>query len=198
MALRTFVRVNGINNLSDARYCAGMEVNELGFNIEANHSNYTDPAKFKELSEWLSGVEFVGEICQTDTNIEETIEGYALNAIQIENLGQIEAAFKTGLQVSFIANNISEAKEAWALSGQKLAYVLLGVGNFKSSDIQALALEIPVLLNDGFDDTSLLPLLESCGAKGIVLEGGNEIRPGYKDFDELADILELLEIDDLA
>ena len=32
--------------------------------------------------------------------------------------------------------------------------------------------------------------------KGISLKGGEEIRPGYKDFDELADILEALEIED--
>ncbi|MFT7382188.1 MAG: phosphoribosylanthranilate isomerase, partial [Roseivirga sp.] len=30
------------------------------------------------------------------------------------------------------------------------------------------------------------------------IRGGNEIRPGYKDFDEMADILEALEIDDMA
>jgi len=31
---------------------------------------------------------------------------------------------------------------------------------------------------------------------GIALKGGEEITPGYKDFDELADILEKLELED--
>ena len=48
MALKTFVKISGVNNLSDARYCAGMGVNQLGFNIEDKHPNYTDPQSFKE------------------------------------------------------------------------------------------------------------------------------------------------------
>lgn len=193
MALKTFVRVSGINNLSDARYCAGMNVNELGFNIEENHSNYTDQEKFKELSEWLSGVEFVGEITDDSTDIAQCIEGYALNAIQIESLGQIEAAMATGLPVSFIADNPEDAKEAWLLSDSKLSFVLI-----KSSEANTISAELPTLINDGFSAANLDSILDEVQPKGIVLEGGNEIRPGYKDFDELADILELLEIDDLA
>lgn len=193
MALKTFVRVSGINNLSDARYCAGMEVNELGFNIETNHANYTDKDKFKELAEWLSGVEFVGEITDSSTDIAQCIEGYTLNAIQIENLEQIEPAVATGLPVSFIADNTVEANEAWSLSKGQLAYVLI-----KSSEASAIAAALPTLMNDGFDADNLVSILEEVRPKGIVLEGGNEIRPGYKDFDQLADILELLEIDDLA
>ncbi len=193
MALRTFVRVNGINNLSDARYCAGMEVNELGFNIEANHPNYTDPDKFKELCDWLSGVEFVGEISNISTNITEAIAGYNLNALQVENLDQIESAIATGLKISFVAKSQEEASEAWTRSNGQLSHVLIAAPLVDDSIV-----ELPVLLSDGFDVENLDAKLENSKAKGIVLEGGSEIRPGYKDFDELADILELLEIDDMA
>ena len=30
------------------------------------------------------------------------------------------------------------------------------------------------------------------------MRGGNEIRPGFKDFDELADILEALDVDEFV
>lgn len=193
MALSTFVRVSGVNNLSDARYCAGMEVNEIGFNIEPNHSNHIDPATFTELAEWLSGVEFVGEITDKSTDIAEAIKGYQLNAIQVEDLGQITPALATGLNVSFIAQSVDEAHQAWELSEHKLNHLLLSTAN-----IEGINPELPLLINDGFDVENLNTFLESTSAQGIVLEGGNEIRPGYKDFDELADILELLEIDDLA
>jgi len=193
MALRTFVRVNGINNLSDARYCAGMEVNELGFNIEATHPNYTDPDKFKELSDWLSGVEFVGEITDASTNIANVMTGYTLNSLQVENLDQIEPAIATGLKVSFVAKNQEEGREAWTRSNGQLTHVLMA-----APFVDDTVVGVPVLLSDGFDVENLDTKLEASKAKGIVLEGGSEIRPGYKDFDELADILELLEIDDLA
>ena len=34
MSLKYFVHVSSINNLSDARYCSGMMVNSLGFDID--------------------------------------------------------------------------------------------------------------------------------------------------------------------
>ncbi|MFT6873471.1 MAG: phosphoribosylanthranilate isomerase, partial [Roseivirga sp.] len=139
------------------------------------------------------GVGFVGEITDDTTDVAQCIVGYTLNAIQIESLGQIETALATGLPVSFIADSAEEAKEAWLLSDRKLSFVLI-----KSSEAGSIAAELPTLINDGFNAGDLLSLLAQVQPKGIVLEGGNEIRPGYKDFNELADILELLEIDDLA
>jgi phosphoribosylanthranilate isomerase len=61
MALKTFVKVSTVNNLSDARYCAGMYVNWLGFNLEESSPDYLSPEKFTEITEWLSGLEYVGE-----------------------------------------------------------------------------------------------------------------------------------------
>ncbi|WP_323756047.1 phosphoribosylanthranilate isomerase [Roseivirga sp.] len=197
MALKTFVKVSGINNLSDARYCAGMEVDQLGFEVEETASNYTDIHKFKEISDWLSGVEYVGEITSTGTAIKTLIEGYQLDAIQIENIGQISEALETGLPVSFLAHDIDSVRSAWEASQNQLAYVLLDASEIEESALMALAKDIPVVLASGFDAETVTELAKS-DLKGISIQGGNEIRPGYKDFDEMADILEALEIDDLA
>lgn len=196
MALRTFVKVSGINNLSDARYCAGMEVNELGFNIESDHENFTDPQKFKEMSDWLSGVAFIGEIESAGVSISETIADYALDGIQISHLAQIDEALATGLKVSFNASSIDEAEIAWKASKEQLNHVV--VSNLDEPDEVLSSLSFPVIITDGFNAENISSYLENISPKGIALKGGDEIRPGYKDFDELADILELLEIDDLA
>lgn len=198
MALKTFVKVSGINNLSDARYCAGMEVNELGFNIESNHENYTDPQKFKEVAEWLSGVEFIGEIVSNKTNISQLTSDYQLNGLQIAHSELIDESLKTGLKVSYIADSIDDAKAAWIKSEEKLDYILLSNSGLDHDSLKELSKSIPLVITDGFDQKNVESLLEQVQPKGIALTGGNEIRPGYKDFDELADILELLEIDDLA
>tara|TARA_R110001592_G_scaffold122816_4_gene329996 strand:+ start:2136 stop:2735 length:600 start_codon:yes stop_codon:yes gene_type:complete len=197
MALRTFVKVSGINNLSDARYCAGMEVDQLGFEIEEGASNYTDIQKLKEISEWLSGVEYVGEITSTGTAIKTLIEGYQLDAIQIENIGQIREALETGLPVSFLSHDVESVRKAWEASTQQLAYVLLDASEIEEGVLMGLAKDIPMVLASGFDAETVTELAKS-DLKGISIQGGNEIRPGYKDFDEMADILEALEIDDLA
>lgn len=196
MALRTFVKVSGINNLSDARYCAGMEVNELGFNIEPNHENFTDPQKFKEMTDWLSGVEFVGEINSAETNLAETASEYELDALLINHINQIDDALATGLKVSYHASSATEAQSAWERSNQKLDYLVISNQEHNDDDLKSMT--FPLVLIDGFNAENLTECLQSISPKGIALKGGDEIRPGYKDFDELADILELLEIDDMA
>ena len=197
MALRTFVKVSGINNLSDARYCAGMEVNQLGFEIEESASNYTDIQKYKEITEWLSGVEYVGEISSAHSVIKAVIEGYQLDAIQVEHIEQINEALETGLAVSFLAHDLDSVKVAWETSGKKLAYVLLDDSAIDQAMLNTLSKDIPVVLASGLTAETVTELAKS-DLKGIAIQGGNEIRPGYKDFDEMADILETLEIDDLA
>lgn len=197
MALRTFVKVSGINNLSDARYCAGMEVNQLGFEIEESASNYTDIQKYKEITEWLSGVEYVGEISSANSVIKAVIEGYQLDAIQVEHIDQINEALETGLAVSFLAHDMDSVKAAWETSGKKLAYILLDASEIDQAMLNTLSKDIPIVLASGFTAVTVTELAKS-DLKGIAIQGGNEIRPGYKDFDEMADILETLEIDDLA
>lgn len=196
MALRTFVKVSGINNLSDARYCAGMEVNQLGFEIEEKSDNYIDPQTFKEIKGWLSGVEFVGEINTPNTPILTLIEQYELDAVQVQDLNQLKEAFATGLKVIFKANNLDDAKKAFTTDFGQLLYVLLE--NATPDDgLLNLAKLHPVVLAADFDTPTLMNLIKS-DIMGVAIKGGDEIRPGYKDFDEMAEILEALEIDDLA
>jgi phosphoribosylanthranilate isomerase len=197
MALKTFVKVSGINNLSDARYCAGMEVNELGFEIEVGSSNYVDPQVFKEIKGWLSGVDFVGEIITNNAAISELIADYEVDLIQIESIEQIDEALTTGLKVCFGTNNKELAQKAWDISEHRLAYILFDGTDYSIEEIDAIAKVMPIVLASGFDAETVNDRIES-SIKGISIRGGNEIRPGYKDFDEMADILEALEIDDLA
>lgn len=195
MALRTFVKVNGVNNLSDARYCAGMSVDQLGFNIEPEHANYTDAKAFNEISDWLSGVAYVAEIESENTAINEAISGYNVQAIQIENESQLDAATETGLSVIFKVDSLSNGQYIWNLYQDKLAYILVDLSESKLDELETQ--EYPMVVQGQIDDTNVDSLLENLEPKGIALVGGNEIRPGFKDFDALADILEALEIDDL-
>lgn len=198
MALKTFVKISGVNNLSDARYCAGMGVNQLGFNIESNHPNYTDPQSFKELSDWVSGVEFVGEIESLEAagNITEIIRDYELSAIQVSNSQLIEESAKTGKEVIFYSSSASLALEVAESYGSVLSYILLEDESADESSIKRIAEKADLVLGTGFDTDNLEDVLEAAQPKGIALKGGDEIRPGYKDFDQMADILEALDADE--
>src|SRR5690349_8085794 len=62
MALTRFVKVGNISNLSDARYCAGMGVDLLGFRTIEGQENFIAPKQFQEVRGWVTGPRVVGEI----------------------------------------------------------------------------------------------------------------------------------------
>ena len=61
MALKTNVKISNVSNLSDARYCAGMGVDMLGFCTDESKPDYINPTVFSELTQWVAGPQFVGE-----------------------------------------------------------------------------------------------------------------------------------------
>ena len=68
MSLKYFVHVSSINNLSDARYCSGMMVNSLGFDLD-NYSKSKLPVEnINEICKWVNGVDFVGEFNNSESN----------------------------------------------------------------------------------------------------------------------------------
>jgi phosphoribosylanthranilate isomerase len=64
------------------------------------------------------------------------------------------------------------------------------------NEVMELAQSYPIIMGFNVNVNTLDVLLDSSDVKGVALKGGEEIRPGYKDFDELADILEALELED--
>jgi len=195
MALATFVKINSVNNLSDARYCAGMEVDQMGFVIEEELPGYVSPEDFKEIADWLSGVDFVGEISSKQSDIAAISEHYPIQAIQVSHKEQVAPALATGLQVIFLSEKVSEA-QAILTQYPELAYVLLTEKDLNSID-QINNLE-KIVLTQGFDAENVKDFVNERRIKGIAMSGGDEIRPGYKNYDELADILEALDTDEFV
>ncbi len=198
MALKTFVKVSGINNLSDARYCAGMEVNQLGFNIEEGNSNYTDSEKFAEISEWLSGVEYVGEIENKQEVDQSILSNYRLDAIQVSSPKLVSDAAKSGLPVILKIDIAMLTEELLSSLKDQVSYFL--VESFHQGELSpeflAMTTNYPIVTAFGVSAETINYHIDNSNLKGIALQGGTEIRPGLKDFDEMADILEAIEIDD--
>ena len=91
MALQTFVKISNISNLSDARYCAGMMVDVLGFNIDPSSASAVSPEDFAEIAEWVAGVEFAGEFHEaTMHQIKDAIKKYEVDYVEIEKMDLAE------------------------------------------------------------------------------------------------------------
>lgn len=208
MALRTFVKISQVNNLSDARYCAGMGVAMLGFNLEPGTVHYVEPEKFRELSEWVAGVSFAAEFSSASPDtIIRLLPEYPVDYLQIDKPEHLPALQHLNLplilRIPVQANSTPEEIAATMAAHQDLAdfFLLestnqLGISNHLANKLLSLGTSFKIVADLGFKADGIQDLLARYAIKGIALKGGEEIRAGYKDFEELADILEALEVDE--
>lgn len=206
MALKTFVKIGGITNLSDARYCSGMYVNLLGFAIEKSSTKFTSPALFSEITGWLSGMEYAAEFATTDARSAlEILQDYPsvkwIEHEEIEELFKLAHAgysliWKCDLKLLIAAS----AQLTEKISQSNIMVHLCSENeNLTAADQAAIGLiaqKYKIILGAGINSESVNDLVEKIALHGISLMGGDEIKPGLKDFDELADILEALELED--
>lgn len=204
MALKTFVKISNVTNLSDARYCAGMGVDLLGFSMDVDSPDYVAPAKFAEISSWVAGVAIVGETTATDPEtIEQLLDTYQPDWLQVDEaalLPYLSTFDKPLILRADLSQLTLDQLDTLFLTGSAGAeYVLLESPSPLHFDddlkqtLQRLARRYPVLLGAGISATNVIDLLADLPVRGIALRGGNEERPGNKEFGELMDILEAIE-----
>ena len=198
MALRSLVKISSVNNLSDARYTAGMGVELMGFNLDTESEQRVSPEEFHAITSWISGVKLVGEVDSiTQHQLAELMKEYPVDYIQVVGSKSIEIE-KSPLPVIVKIDRPDQEHITRIFNqfGQLPAWYLLEPSEPFMDDQLTWCMEqasfYPIILGSNIKLENLDQLLDA-GFGGISLRGGNEIRPGYKDFDELADILEALE-----
>jgi len=198
MALKLTVKINSVTNLSDARYCAGMGVELIGFSIDKNSPNYIDPLRFREISGWISGVSFVGEYNGANpSELMEILENYSFDFIQLsENFPVSELP---QLQIPYFITSSIDSKTIDLLNYRSAKLLILKLSEINSEVfklIDKFAVHFDVLLEGNINQNDLIELMANTRIKGLSLNGGQEIKPGLKDYSELSEILESLEIED--
>jgi len=205
MALRTLVKVNSINNLSHARFCAGIGVEFLGFNLCPGHEGFLSVQKFVELTGWLAGIKIVGEFFDAKpADILETVKSQELDYLETTQLDSLDELNQ--LQIPLILRLTLNSRtqppglaKTMNQTSQKVDYFLIdGDLNKRSPTVTELAqlgASHPLLLGAGITAQSVHHLLDQSPIAGIALSGGSEIKPGYYDFDQMAEILESIETD---
>ncbi|MFT4030965.1 MAG: N-(5'-phosphoribosyl)anthranilate isomerase [Siphonobacter sp.] len=192
MALRTLVKISNITNLSDARYCAGMGVEWLGFSMDDIALD-----RFTEIRSWLAGVSIVGETNSRDLDtIEQLTTTYQPDILQISHPEILVAVKKLGLPVILKL----DLAEGLPTALPETEYYLIDHSDpFAHLDaptmgyIDQFAFQHPTLLGFGITEFNVLEALEQLPVKGIALTGGEETRPGFTEFGEMMDILERIE-----
>ncbi|WP_109830269.1 beta/alpha barrel domain-containing protein [Reichenbachiella versicolor] len=205
MNLKTFVKVGNISNLSDARYCAGFGVNLLGFNIDNSQSDAISLEKANEIIGWVAVEDIILEAGELSSKqISEIKEQSGINYFQVDNLSVANELSALGYSIVLRIMIHSEEQitrlnsTLFGLS-ENVKFLLIESHDelfteILESKITELEIDVPILKGFNLDEKKLDSVIDSNSAfSGIALNGSEEHKPGFKDYDELADILEYLE-----
>lgn len=207
MSLQTTVKISSVTNLSDARYCAGMGVDMLGFPMDADAPNYVDPARFAEIRSWVTGVQIVGETnATTFEQIETLIETYNPDLLQVDDAAMLPYLSQFGkpliLRLNLSLMTLEQLEASLTTSHASVDYFLIESTTPIQFDdalldwLSPLSNRYPLLLGFGIRPDTVETILRALPACGLALTGGDETAPGNRDFGELMDILEAIEVVD--
>ncbi|MGE0588132.1 MAG: hypothetical protein AB7O48_06125 [Cyclobacteriaceae bacterium] len=195
MSLKTKVIVGNITNLSDARYCAGMGVDLLSFPV-GNASNQISLATFLEISEWVAGpsyaIEMTNDVDQDLLQKVTELEVIEYVRVKAADLSVLSTLRNKKVIVDVNASEWGEQKDA--ILNMKPAFL---VWHSSSGELEN-AIEANHLVPVLFSMNAVLNTSDNFSSwpvAGIALTGTAEDKPGQKDYEALADILELLEAD---
>ncbi len=186
MPLKTVVKVGNITNLSDARYCSGMGVDMLGFSVIEGQPNYLSPKLFHEIRGWISGPKVVAELYGIGPSIDldQIITEYAPDLFELSAKEFSQNIFQLKLPCLVSAGPL----EVELLNNYtQIHYVIVDLEGMKTAKRTH-----PLLLRPHSKE-NLWETISAHSISGVALTGSHEIRPGFKEYTELADILELLE-----
>ena len=181
MSLKAKVKVGRVTNLSEARYCAGMGVDLLGFPVGEGG---LEPEEYRKMIDWIAGPELVLEAHYSKVDLTYITDNYPGHYIEI---GSHQLDWLKDKSLNFV---LALKPSEWV----NVYGDVMGCENIKfvelleptKSEAVTIRSFFPLLLNDVELGLSL--------NTGIALTGSDEERPGIKDY-RLRDILESLESD---
>ncbi len=205
MGLSSFVYLSNVDNLSDARYAAGIGVNLIGFRLNPKDEGSLNAVQFKEISEWISGVQLVGEFDNSSPGeVKDALTQFDVDYLMISDESQLHAFTQLDkpliLRILIDENTLHDLASTLNYCSGSVDYFLLeseqkDLDEEMKEFIAGYATQFPIILGYGVHMENAKTIVNQLKLKGISLKGGSEIRPGFKDFDEMADILEVLEED---
>lgn len=172
------IKVSGIQSLTDARYCAGMNVSFLSIVFDEAGNGKLNPTEFKAIEAWIEGVEWWGEYVGTDPALlMELAESYGISTwvtnCHLEDEGLriigLEQTGRDGTELSVVGDKA------------------IGIKTLYDSGISTLLLRNP----ENADE--MLALHKEFPNLIFNLLSGEEERPGWMDLSGLQDVLEALD-----
>lgn len=191
MSLRYPVKINRVNNLSDARYCAGMGVEMIGITNEISMEEYV------AITNWITGIEICFDIYTPTSNVIDIIKQINPTYVEtsdmellhdVKNHGDIKLIYRiesgSFVEISNKCDELNSIVSLYNIQGSQLS----------KEELENLSGQYNIIINiDGNSGEESESLFEKVRPRYLALSGGSEIAPGLKNFDKMAEILEFLE-----
>lgn len=202
MPLEKIVLLRNVNNLTEARYAAGMGVQYLGFDLHPNQPHHLPKTEFDDIQQWVVGPNFLGQYDQNDPQEALTLcRHYPLKCLEAPAaipppLPDIEHLFlKHTLLDNTLAEQLSNSQKAHHTPSNTLYHTIEAPINQLLHHWEALlhcSQQHSLLIAPQTQPTyALTQKLIQSPLAGIVLHGSDESRSGWKEF-ETQDTLDLL------
>jgi phosphoribosylanthranilate isomerase len=185
MSLKTKVKAGNITNLHEARYCAGMGVDWLGFRADT-----VDATTFKDITNWVSGPQFVLELSEA-TSL-ESIATYQISLLEIsyKQLGLIDIMPEKEWIVKLPISVWDEEKSELMKYKDHISCLIVDVNTLGTILLANISTHFKILINQS-DNFSLDELL-ALPMDGINIAAEN----GVDNSEQLASVLNALERED--
>jgi phosphoribosylanthranilate isomerase len=185
------VLVKNITNLSEARYCAGMGVEYLSFDLNPDSPDFLNKKAFEEIRNWLTGVKVLGQVNVSDQGELQTLQneyqldGFVSGNEELLSPGRTDMFFEINVSDPFLEDKLniySPLVESFILIVDEADDQII-------TKMNQLASLFPVIC--GYDlDLSQIGRISNTG---FAFSGSKEERPGFNNYDQLMDKLESLE-----
>ena len=212
--LKIKVKAGSITNLTDARYFAAREVEWLGFPI-GKGEGLIEPLQVKAIAEWVDGVKIVGEfgfsqrdeiltVCQ-QIGIDTVQVGMFFSNKEISELKGLRIIKEVVVDSSLTETQLEDHLDAYAnlcdffllnFSATGYTWADMAIGHpFTIDFIKGICKKHRIILNLDCHESEVDKMISEIEPFAIGINGGEEERVGVKSFDDLDEILDVLEIE---
>jgi len=195
------VKICGLTNLEDARFCAGAGADFLGFIQYPKSPRYVAPEVAATIIAWVSGPEsvgvFVNEEAATVNRVAE-LANFALVQLHGDEPPELCAQIERPVIKAFRLRpetTVDQMRRKMESYREHAAYFLLDThhptlwgGTGKTFDWQqarTLAADFPILLAGGLNAENVEEAVRAARPLGVDLSSSLEAYPGKKDLDTM-------------
>ncbi len=200
------VKVSGITRLEDARLCAGMGADHLGFDQDPASPRYVAPAVAREIVGWVEGPAPVGVfVNETAEEINRVCAEAGFRLAQLDGHEPPETVAAVGVPVikTFRVQHDASSEQIRGLTldyAEAADFVLLdthrtslwgGAGESLNWRLaRELAGELRLILAGAFTAENVAEAVATMRPYAVDLSTSVEAEPGVLDFDRVADFFD--------